>query len=108
MGAVASLFLITGKQGGVVDQLENLVELLPKEISKSLSAMSATNDLDKKKIHSEIVLNLCKSMGVFIDAMDIMGLDDDMCFDEPPLELHESRKTAGRKRKKNNKDDLPF
>ncbi len=91
-----------------MDQLENLVDILPKEISKSLSAMSATNDLDKKKIHSEIVLNLCKSMGVFIDAMDMMDPDGDMYFEDPPLELHESRKTISRKKKKNNKDDLPF
>lgn len=87
-----------------MDQLDNLVELLPKEIGKNLSAMSKTNDLDRKKTHSEIILNLCKSLGVFIDAMDLM----DMYFEEEPLGLHESKQTTKRKRKNNIKNDLPF
>ena len=91
-----------------MDQMDNLIELLPKEISKNLSAMSKTNDLDQKKTHSEIILNLCKSLGVFIDAMDLMDFDDDMLFEEAPLGLHESKQTTKRKRKKNIKNDLPF
>ena len=95
-----------------MDQLDTLVDLLPKEISNSLRAMLKTDDLSEKKTHSEIVLNLCKSLGVFIGAMDMVGMDydddSDLLFEEVPLELHKPKKTTRRKTKRSNKDDLPF
>ena len=95
-----------------MDQMDKFIDLLPKEISNSLSAMSKTDDLSQKKAYSEIVLNLCKSLGVFIDAMDMMGMDydddSDLLFDIPPLELHRSQKKARKRNKRSNKNDIPF
>ncbi len=89
----------------------NFVELLGAEITENLTAMAKTKDLDQKKAHSEIVLNLCKSMGTFMDAMHTFNdnfieedLDlDDFDFDEPHteephLELHQPKQKKKRKK----------
>jgi hypothetical protein len=56
----------------------NLFELLPQEIAKSLEAMSKTDDVGKKRIYSEIVRNLCISLGVFFNAMEEEADEDDL------------------------------
>ena len=95
-----------------MDQMYKFIDILPKEIGNSLIAMSKTDDLNKKKVYSEIVLNLCQSLGVFIDAMDMLGIDydddNDLIYEEMPLELHKPRKKARRKNKRIEEDDMPF
>ncbi|MBI9084207.1 MAG: hypothetical protein JEZ11_11460 [Desulfobacterales bacterium] len=84
-----------------MDPMEKLIDLLPREVSKNLNAMSKTNDLEQKKIYSEIVLNLCESMGVFIDALDMAGFDDeddDFLFSQPPVISPEPKKKSKKKR----------
>ena len=91
--------------GGNVENFENFMELLPKEINKNIIAMSKTDDIEKRRIYSEIILNLCQSMGIFIDAFDTMDVDsdDDLDFDEPyPDKAKKRRKKGG------NDNDIPF
>lgn len=83
-----------------MDPMEKLIDLLPREVSKNLNAMSKTNDLEKKKIYSEIVLNLCESMGVFIDALDMAGFDDEddeFLISQPPVISPEPKKKSKKK-----------
>lgn len=88
-----------------------LFETAPREITRNLEAMARTNSLEEKKIHSEIILNLCKSLGVFVETMsrapadfdeddEDFDFDSEMLFEEPTLELHEE-KPSKRKKKKN-------
>ncbi|MFW5775597.1 MAG: hypothetical protein ACOCW2_04830 [Chitinivibrionales bacterium] len=99
-----------------MEPVEKLMELLPQEIVRNLAAMSRSKNIDDKKAHSEIILNLCKSLGVFIDATQLMDLSDDMDDefpfmddDEPSAKMLEMPQSRGKKkRKKKRDDDLPF
>jgi hypothetical protein len=62
-----------------LEYLDDIFELLPREISNALKAIAQTEDLSQKKAYSEIVLNLSKSMSVFYDALDMQMPD---FFDE--------------------------
>lgn len=84
-----------------MEPIEKLIDLLPREVSNNLKAMSKTEDLEQKKIYSEIVLNLCESIGVFIDALDMAGFDeddDDFMFSQPPVASPEPKKKSKKKR----------
>ena len=48
------------------------------ETERVLEEMKSTKDLDQRKIQSEIVKNLCESLGVFFAAMTDVMMDDDM------------------------------
>ncbi|MBD3322018.1 MAG: hypothetical protein GF350_13050 [Chitinivibrionales bacterium] len=98
-----------------MDNVDKLMDFLPEEITRSLSEMSKTSDPEKKRIYSEIVLNLSESMGVFIDALSLVppdplfddGPDDE--FREPVLEMHKPKKRNKKKKGTRGKDtDLPF
>jgi hypothetical protein len=93
-----------------MEDLDKLFAQIPLEIGKSLEAMSKTNDIQERKLHSEIIHNLSSTMGVFLDAMDTMGLDcdddyyDDDDYGEQPSKLKLSKKAGKKKRE----DELPF
>lgn len=61
-----------------------LLEPLVAEAKRTISEMAATDDLEKRRMQSEIVSNLCQSLGVFFGmvahAMD--NFDEDEFFDE--------------------------
>ena len=55
---------------------------LIKELNVALKAMSNAKTVEEKVVHSQIVKNLCESLGVFLNLASHMmenGLDD---FDE--------------------------
>ena len=70
-------------------QPEKIMAGISKEIETALKAMAKAKTPEEKLAHSEIVKNLCKSLGVFLsfmtDMSDIMGYekDDDMEEEEP-------------------------
>lgn len=60
---------------------EKIIEGLSKELLSALKAMSKAKDVNEKEVHSRIVKNLCKSLGVFFDlANEMMPID----FDDDP------------------------
>jgi hypothetical protein len=60
---------------------EKIIEGLSKELISALKAMSKAKDVNEKEVHSRIVMNLCKSLGVFFDlANEMMPID----FDDDP------------------------
>ena len=103
-----------------MEELEELYGLLPKEIGKNLQALSKANNLEDKKALSEIVRNLCQSLGVFIEAMDQdedqldFDEDDEEDFEEQLLDMQnfaDQQKKKGRSRRKakdEEDDDMPF
>ena len=55
---------------------ERIMDSLFKELTTDLRAMSKAQTLDEKIKYSQIVNNLCESLGVFLNlASDMMGLD---------------------------------
>ncbi|MBW1980146.1 MAG: hypothetical protein JRJ12_02905 [Deltaproteobacteria bacterium] len=55
---------------------EKIIDGLSEELINSLKLMSKSKDIDKKLRYSEIVKNLCESLGVFLSlATDMMDLD---------------------------------
>ena len=51
---------------------------ISKEIDVALKSMGKAKTPDEKLIHSEIVKNLCESLGVFLNLMsNMMPFDDD-------------------------------
>ncbi len=61
---------------------DKLMDDLMKELEVALKAMSKAKTVEEKVLHSQIVKNLCDSLGVFLNlATNMMenGLDD---FDE--------------------------
>jgi len=61
---------------------EKVMEDLIKELNVALKAMSNAKTVEEKVVHSQIVKNLCESLGVFLNLASQMmenGLDD---FDE--------------------------
>ncbi len=51
---------------------DKIIDALTKELTAELKAMSKTKDLNKKEVHSRVIKNLCKSLGVFFDLMSEM------------------------------------
>ena len=56
--------------------LEKIMDGLLKELTTNLKAMSKAKTMEEKMQYSEIIKNLCESMGVFLNlANEMMGLD---------------------------------
>jgi len=53
-----------------------------KELDVSLKAMSKAKTVEEKAVHSQIVKNLCESLGVFLNLASTMMNEDFECFDE--------------------------
>jgi len=52
---------------------EKIMEGLSKELEVALKAMSQAKSLEDKVKHSQIIKNLCESLGVFLNlASDLM------------------------------------
>jgi len=59
-------------------ETEMLMEGLSREITSSLKAMATANTIEDKMAYSQIIKNLCDSLGVFLNlATDMMGYDTD-------------------------------
>ena len=60
------------------------MDALAKEQLKAVKDMSKAKSLEERKTHSEIVLNLSRSMAMMMDsAANVMtGLDQDMPFED--------------------------
>ena len=57
---------------------EKLMEDLNSELHAALKAMSKAKNVEEKLAYSQIVKNLCESLGVFLSlATDMMGPDYD-------------------------------
>ncbi len=57
---------------------EKVMEDLIKELNVALKAMSKAKTIEEKLTHSQIVKNLCESLGVFLDlARDLTEHDFD-------------------------------
>jgi len=57
---------------------EKVMEGLIKELNAALKAMSNAKTIEERLTHSQIVKNLCESLGVFLDlARDMMDHDFD-------------------------------
>ena len=57
---------------------EKIMEGISKEISSALKAMANAKTPEEKLVHSEVVKNLCDSLGVFLGLIsDIAPYDDD-------------------------------
>ena len=55
---------------------EKIMEGLSKELEVALKAMSQAKSLEDKVKHSQIIKNLCESLGVFLNlASDMMDYD---------------------------------
>ena len=55
---------------------EKIMEDLLNELAITLKAMSKAKTIEEKMQYSEIIKNLCDSLGVFLNlANDMMGLD---------------------------------
>jgi len=55
---------------------------ITREIKTSLKNMRKAKKAEEKLIHSEIVKNLCESLGVFLDVIREMDLYDDAGDDD--------------------------
>ncbi len=56
---------------------EKIMNGLFKELNVALKDMSKSKTVEEKLAHSQVVKNLCESIGVFLDlASDIMPFDD--------------------------------
>ena len=57
---------------------EKLMDSLSKELSVSLKAMAQAKTPEEKVQYSQVVKNLCDSLGVFLNlATEMMGYDAD-------------------------------
>jgi hypothetical protein len=56
---------------------EKIMNGLFKELNVALKDMSKSKIVEEKLAHSQVVKNLCESIGVFLDlASDMMPFDD--------------------------------
>ena len=81
------------------------------EINRSLDTLSQTKELRDKQAHSEIVLNLSKSIGVFIEAFQAIPPDfddEDFFMEEPPQPPKKKNRNRERKQRSAQEGDLPF
>ena len=60
---------------------DKMMSDISKEILTALKAMEKAKTPEEKLIHSEIIKNLCDSLGVFLSLISDMALYDD--DDEP-------------------------
>ncbi len=67
---------------GLAVQPEGILEVLWKELDKILKAMSKAKTVEEKLSYSNIVKNLCQSMGVFFDLAFEAADFEDEDFDE--------------------------
>lgn len=57
---------------------EEIMDGLSKELDDALKSMAKAKSLDEKLAYSKIVINLCESLGVFLDlASGVMNMDFD-------------------------------
>ena len=57
---------------------EKIMDGISKELLSTLKAMSNSKDVKEKVAYSEIVNNLCNSLGVFLDvASSMMDFEED-------------------------------
>jgi hypothetical protein len=56
---------------------EKLMESIFKEINAALKAMEKAKTPEEKRVYSEIVKNLCESLGVFLNLIADMAEFDD-------------------------------
>lgn len=69
-------------------QLDKIMDGLTKELAFSLKSMAKTKDLTEKATYSEVVKNLCESLGVFLDlASDMTPYEFDLDGDENPDDI---------------------
>ncbi len=55
---------------------EKIMDGLAKELSAALKAMAKAKNVEEKLAYSQIVKNLCDSLGVFLElASEMMGFD---------------------------------
>ena len=55
---------------------EKIMDGLAKELSAALKAMAKAKTVEEKLAYSQIVKNLCDSLGVFLElASEMMGFD---------------------------------
>ncbi len=59
---------------------EKMMEGLMKELDSAIKAMSKAKTAEEKVVHSQIVKNLCESLGVFLNAANDAMYNDD--FDD--------------------------
>ncbi len=62
---------------------DKIMSDISKEILMALKAMAKAKTHEEKLIHSEIVKNLCDSLGVFLGLISDMALYDD--DDDEPI-----------------------
>jgi len=64
--------------GDIVDP-EKIMTELAKELNVALKSMSKAKTIEDKVTYSEVVKNLCESLGVFLElASNMMPFDFDM------------------------------
>jgi hypothetical protein len=51
---------------------EKIMDGISKELMSALKAMSNSKDAKEKVAYSEVIKNLCTSLGVFLDAASTM------------------------------------
>jgi hypothetical protein len=56
---------------------EKIMNAISKEILAAIKAMEKAKTPEEKLTHSEIIKNLCASLGVFLDLMSDLALYDD-------------------------------
>ena len=56
---------------------EKIMEGISRELTTALKTMAKANTAEEKLKYSEIVKNLCDSLGVFIDLISAMAPYDD-------------------------------
>jgi hypothetical protein len=57
---------------------EKIMDGLSKELEAALKAMSSTKTIADKVAYSQIVKNLCESLGIFLNlASDMMDYDEE-------------------------------
>ena len=57
---------------------EKMMDNFSKELTDNLKAMSKAKTIEEKMQYSEIIKNLCESLGVFFNlASEMMGADFD-------------------------------
>ncbi len=55
---------------------DKIMDGISKEIESAFKAMKKAKDPEEKLIQSKIIKNLCESLGVFLELVHTIGLDD--------------------------------
>lgn len=57
---------------------EKIMDGLSKELATALKAMASAKTVEEKVMHSQIIKNLCESLGVFLElASTMMEYDEE-------------------------------